>query len=179
MKETKLTTSEIIDKYIGQYPDFPKKGIYYYDLNGILNSKYFPTVIAEFVHQLRDDVIYDGIVGIDAKGFVLGAPIAAYTEKNLILARKKGKLPGDLVSVDYALEYGTGTLEIQKKSLEGHKNVVIIDDLIATGGSMAAVRDCLNKQNVKVAMYMACIGLKDLNYRKKLNDAPVYVIREY
>ena len=110
----------------------------------------------------------DAIISIDARGFIFGAAISLYTAKPLIFARKPGKLPGELVSNSYKLEYGTNTLSVQKKSLEKFDSFLIVDDLLATGGTVKCVYDILSSQNKKITGLSVVVELEQFQARSRL-----------
>ena len=124
--------------YITNIPDFPQKGIIFRDVTSLLQSgKGFSTAVDEMLGQL-DDVEFDAVLGLEARGFLFGAPIAYARKKSFVPVRKKGKLPRATVSAEYDLEYGKAEIEIHTDSLKKGDKVVIIDDLIATGGTLEA-----------------------------------------
>ena len=127
-----------LQSHIRSIPDFPKPGILFRDINPLLRS---PDAMAEVVHQLGavcDRTKPDLIVGIESRGFIVGAPLALERRLGFVPVRKPGKLPGDVLGIDYALEYGTDRLEIQADALQGAPRVLVVDDLLATGGTAAA-----------------------------------------
>ncbi len=157
-----------LDKVIRKVPDFPKPGIMFYDVTSIFtNPRAFQHVVDKMEEIYKDDQI-DGIVSIESRGFLLGAPFALKRAIPLVLARKKGKLPGKTVKQNYTLEYGEATLEIQISDITPNKNWLIIDDLIATGGTLEAVARMIEKQGSKVAGIFSIIGLPFLNYMDKI-----------
>ena len=127
-----------LQSHIRSIPDFPKPGILFRDIAPLLRS---PDAMAEVVHQLGavcDRTKPDLIVGIESRGFIVGAPLALERRLGFVPVRKPGKLPGDVLGIDYALEYGTDRLEIQADALQGAPRVLVVDDLLATGGTAAA-----------------------------------------
>ena len=111
----------------------------------------------------------DAIIAIDARGFIFGAAISFNLSKPLIVARKPGKLPGELISKSYNLEYGSNSLSIQEKSLSGHQTFFIVDDLLATGGTVNCVADILKSKGKKISGLSVVIELEDLNAKSKFN----------
>ena len=157
---------------IDEYPDFPKKGISFKDIQPILKD---PKVFKELINKMsswKNLNNCDALVAIDARGFIFGTAIALNIDKPLVMARKVGKLPGDLVQGQYALEYGTNILSIQKKSLNGLQNFVIIDDLLATGGTVECVAKILLSENKNILGLSVVIELENLKGRK-IFDFPV------
>ena len=157
-----------LKKYLTSYKDFPKKGIVFQDVLGILQE---PDIFNELIIKMsKVDLIRsaEAIVSIDARGFLFGAAISLKTSKPLIVARKKGKLPGELVTKSYELEYGKNTLCIQKKSVEKYKSFVIVDDLIATGGTVKCVYEILKTLGKDVTGLAVVIELKELQGRLKV-----------
>ena len=120
-------------------------------------------------NELRNS---DAIIAIDARGFIFGAAISFHLSKPLVVARKPGKLPGEIISKSYNLEYGSNSLSIQEKALSDHQTFFIIDDLLATGGTVNCVADILNSKRKKITGLSVVIELKDLNAKAKF-DFPV------
>ncbi len=166
-----------LDKVIRKIQDFPKPGILFYDITSIfINPEAFQFVIDE-MNKIYKDTPVDGVIAIESRGFLLGAPFALKRQIPLVLARKSGKLPGDTIAKSYSLEYGEATLEIHKSDLTPGKNWLIVDDLIATGGTLAAVAAMVEHQQAKVAGIFSIIGLTFLNYMEKIeNYNPVTLI---
>ena len=157
-----------LERLISSYRDFPKKGIVFRDVLEILQE---PIIFNELIKNMSNiDFLLnsDAIISIDARGFIFGSAIALYTSKPLIFARKPGKLPGELVSKTYDLEYGKNSLSIQKKSIDKFNSFVIVDDLIATGGTVNCVYEILSSQNKKVNGMSVVIELEEFNARSKL-----------
>lgn len=158
-----------LDAVIRKVPDFPKRGILFYDITSIfLNPEAFRFVVDEMIRLYKDEKI-DGIISIESRGFLLGACFAYNKGLPLVLARKKGKLPGKTISQSYVLEYGSATLEIHEADLIPGKRWLIIDDLIATGGTLKAVAEMVESVGAQVAGIFSIIGLPFLDYTKKLN----------
>jgi adenine phosphoribosyltransferase len=154
-------------------PDFPKPGILFRDITPLLaDPKAFHMVIDALVEQfIGQDV--DAIVAIDSRGFIFGAPLASRLNTSFVPARKPGKLPAETVSVAYALEYGQGSLEMHKDALSAGDRVVVIDDLLATGGTAAAAGELVGSLGAEVLAYAFVIELDELDGRAKLDAAPV------
>ena len=153
---------------ISSYRNFPEKGIVFRDVLEILQE---PTIFEKLIKNMSSvDFLLesDAIISIDARGFIFGSAIAFHTSKPIIFARKPGKLPGELVSRSYELEYGKNSLSIQKESLEKFNSFVIVDDLLATGGTVNCVYEILNSLNKKITGLCVVVELEELNGRLKL-----------
>ena len=153
---------------IKSYKDFPKKGIIFRDFLPILQE---PTLFKELIDAMSENKKWDdieAIIAIDARGFLLGSSVAQRLNKPLIVARKPGKLPGDLLSGSYNLEYGENTLCIQKESLINFEKFCIVDDLLATGGTVACVEKMLSEENKKITGVAVIIELLGLNGQDNL-----------
>ena len=129
-----------LEDYVISIPDFPSPGIIFRDVTSILQDGEGLHLAIDQLLEMVKDVDFDVIVGAESRGFIFGMPVAYELYKPFILARKPGKLPRETVSMDYALEYGTGTIEMHADSIKPGQKVVIIDDLIATGGTTEAIR---------------------------------------
>lgn len=159
--------------HIRDIPDFPKEGIIFKDITTLVGH---PEAFRASLDQLQDrfkDTGATAIVAVEARGYIFGAPLADRLGLAFVPVRKPGKLPGDTISQDYDLEYGSNTLEIHKDALEPGARVVIIDDLIATGGSAMATVELVRKLGAEVVGFGAIIELAFLDGRSKLGDVPV------
>jgi len=157
-----------LDKVIRKVPDFPKPGILFYDITSIFtNPEAFRYVIDKMISLYKDEQV-DGIISIESRGFLVGACFAYKNGLPLVLARKKGKLPGKTVSQSYLLEYGSATLEIHEADLIPGKKWLIIDDLIATGGTLEAVAGMIERVGANIAGIFSIIGLPFLNYDERI-----------
>jgi len=168
-----------LDNAIRKIPDFPKPGILFYDITSIFTN---PQAFAYVVNQMMNkypDIDVDGVVAIESRGFLVGAAFALQRRVPLVLARKKGKLPGKTIEESYSLEYGQATLQIHTDDLTPGKNWLIIDDLIATGGTLEAVAKMIQRQNAKVAGIFAIIGLPFLNYQEKIGRYKPVTLIDY
>ncbi|MCH7935648.1 MAG: adenine phosphoribosyltransferase [Proteobacteria bacterium] len=165
--------------HIRSIPDFPKPGILFYDISTLLADADAWQValgrLAKMVGQYQPDVL----AGIESRGFLVAAPLASRLGLGFTMIRKKGKLPGDIIGHEYELEYGTDTIEIQSDAVEKGQRVVILDDLLATGGTMAASIELLNKVGAEVVGAACIIELTFLDGRSKLNDVPFYALMAY
>lgn len=168
-----------LKKYITDIPDFPRKGIIFHDVTSLLqDSEGFHKSIDQLLKKL-DGVEFDAVAGLDARGFLFGAPVAYAKNKSFVPVRKKGKLPRETVSAEYELEYGTAVIEMHTDALKKGDKVVIIDDLMATGGTLeAAVRLC-EKLGAEVVKILCLIELKGLNGRDKLKGYDVESLISY
>ena len=164
-----------LSEHVRSVPGWPEPHVIFRDICSLLEDKYiFRKVIDLFVHRYFG-VGVDAVVGIDARGFIIGAPLAYEINVGFIPVRKKGKLPGETISEAYTLEYGEAEVEIQTAWLKkGHK-VVLIDDLIATGGTMLAATNLLKRLGVDVVEAAAIIDLPDLGGSKNLTEAGLKV----
>ena len=154
---------------IDSYKDFPQDGIVFRDVLPILRD---PDIFSDLIKEMsssNDLRNSDAIVAIDARGFIFGAAISLNLSKPLVLARKPGKLPGEIISKSYNLEYGSNSLSIQEKSISDYQTFFIIDDLLATGGTVNCVADIINSQRKKITGLSVVIELKDLNAKSKFN----------
>ena len=157
---------------INTYKDFPKKGIDFKDVLGILQE---PEVFYELIMRMCSSQIIknsEAIISIDARGFIFGSAVSFQSSKPMIVARKPGKLPGELVKQNYNLEYGENSLSIQKNSLSKYDHFVIIDDLLATGGTVGCVANLLSQNDKNVKGLITVIELCELDGRSKF-DFPV------
>ena len=156
-----------LEKLISSYRDFPEKGIVFRDVLEILQE---PTIFNKVIKNMSNvDFLLesDAIISIDARGFIFGSAISFYTSKPIIFARKPGKLPGEIVSKTYNLEYGKNSLSIQKKFLDKYNSFSIVDDLIATGGTVNCVYEILSSLNKKINGLCVVVELEKLNARCK------------
>ena len=159
-----------LDNVIRKVPDFPKPGILFYDVTSIFAEPEAFQYVIDQMDEIYKDTQIDGVIAIESRGFLLGAPFALKRSIPLVLARKQGKLPGDTVQQAYSLEYGEETLEIHTQDLTPGKKWLIIDDLIATGGTLEAVAIMIEKQGAQVAGIFSIIGLPFLNYMDKIKQ---------
>lgn len=168
-----------LEEYVTTIPDFPKEGIMFRDVTTILSDKDgFKLAIDSLIEELKG-VDFDLIVGSESRGFVFGAPVAYAMNKGFILVRKKGKLPRAVISEDYDLEYGKATLEMHTDSIKKGQKVVIIDDLVATGGTTEAVIRLVEREGGEVVKIGFVMELEGLKGREKLKDYDVFSIIKY
>ena len=149
--------------FIRSIPDYPKKGILFRDITTLIkNEKAFAETINQLVEQTKK-YKFDKIAAIESRGFVFASAVSYILKKPFIMLRKKNKLPAEVHSVDFELEYGTATIEVHKDSIEKNENVLIIDDLIATGGTAEAAAKLVEISGGNVACFIFVINLFDLN----------------
>ena len=158
-----------LEDLISTYKDFPKKGINFKDVLEIVQE---PEVFNELILKMSSSEILknsDAIISIDARGFIFGSAIALQSSKPMIVARKPGKLPGEIFTEKYDLEYGENTLSIQKKSLKKYNSYVIVDDLLATGGTVNCVANLLKRKEKEILGLLTVVELVALKGRSKFN----------
>ena len=154
--------------FIRSIPDYPKKGILFRDITTLIkNEKAFSETINQIVERSKK-VKFDKIAAIESRGFVFAAAVSYILKKPFVMLRKKNKLPADVHSIDFELEYGTATIEVHKDSIDENDKVLIIDDLIATGGTAEAAAKLVEISKGKVAAFIFVINLFDLNGTDKL-----------
>jgi adenine phosphoribosyltransferase len=164
-----------IKSKIRTVPDFPKKGIMFRDVTSLIADPVgLRLCVDDFVKHYKD-IDIDLVVGIDSRGFIFGAALAYLLQKGFIPVRKKGKLPAETVSETYELEYGTDTLEIHKDAIKAGQKVLIIDDLIATGGTAVAAINLVEKLGGEVVEFAVVVDLPDIGGSKKIAAAGVSV----
>jgi len=159
-------------EYIETYKDFPKKGIDFKDVLGIIQE---PIIFKELILKMSSSQILknaEAIISIDARGFIFGSALSLQASKPMIVARKPGKLPGELLERDYSLEYGDNSLNIQKSALQKYNSYAIVDDLLASGGTVDCVSKLLKSNNKEVVGLLIVVELMELKGRLRL-DFPV------
>ena len=157
-----------LESLIKTYNDFPKKGIAFKDVLGIIQD---PEVFRELIFKMSSDQIIrrsEAIISVEARGFIFGSAIAFQASKPIILARKPGKLPGEIIQENYNLEYGKNSLSIQKDALKKYSSYAIVDDLLATGGTVECVANLVNKIGKEVVGLLTVVELEQLQGRTKL-----------
>ena len=158
-----------LKEFITTYRDYPKKGIEFKDVLGIIQE---PKIFQELISKMSSSQIIknaEAIISIDARGFIFGAAISLQASKPMIVARKPGKLPGELLKKNYKLEYGENSLSINKKSLQKFNSYAIVDDLLATGGTVNCVSSLLEDNNKEIKGLLVVVELLELDGRAKLN----------
>ena len=149
--------------FIRSIPDYPKKGILFRDITTLIkDEKAFSETINQIVEKTKN-IPFDKIAAIESRGFVFASAVSYITKKPFIMLRKKNKLPAEVHSIDFELEYGTATIEVHKDSINKNDKVLIIDDLIATGGTAEAAAKLVEISGGKVACFVFVINLFDLN----------------
>ena len=168
-----------LKKLIREVPDFPKKGILFYDITTLLKDKVgFATLIDKFSEHYLDREV-DVVLGIEARGFIFGPALAYRLNAGFIPVRKPGKLPAATVKYDYALEYGLGTLEIHKDALEKGQRALIVDDLLATGGTAEATAKLASSLGAEIAGLGFVVELDFLKGRERLKGYDVMSLLHY
>jgi len=164
---------------IRSIPDFPKKGIVFRDITTLLlNPEAFRTALDQ-MQEFCNDKKVDYIVGIESRGFIFGGALADRLKVGFIPVRKKGKLPGRTISYEYKLEYGTDTIEIHEDALKTGDSVLIVDDLAATGGTLAAATSLIEKMGAEVAGISLLIDLSFLPWRDKVKKYKILSLISY
>lgn len=168
-----------LEDFIRNVPDFPQPGIQFKDITTLIREgPAFRQAIDLFLERYRQQQL-DAIVGIESRGFIFSAPLAYTLGIGLIPVRKPGKLPADTYRESYELEYGTNILEIHKDALQPGARVLVMDDLLATGGTVAATRSLVERLGAKVVEAAFLIELTFLKGREKLADCPVFSLIQY
>ena len=159
-----------LEDYVTTIPDFPEKGIMFRDITSVLQDADGLKLAIDTMQEQIADLDFDVVVAPESRGFIFGMPIAYNLHKPFVLIRKKGKLPAETVSQDYALEYGTATIEMHKDSIKPGQKVVLVDDLIATGGTIEAACKLVEKLGGEVVATVFLLELAGLEGRKKLEE---------
>ena len=157
-----------LKKYIRSVPDYPKKGILFRDITTLIKNKDAFRECIDQMSKILSKLNYDKLAAIESRGFIFASPLSYNLSKPYILLRKKNKLPAERYSVDFKLEYGESTLEIHKDSINSKEKVIIIDDLIATGGTASAAAKLVEKSGGEVSGFIFVINLFDLGGCDKL-----------
>ena len=162
-----------LEEYVRSIPDFPEPGIIFRDVTSILQDADGLQLAVDSPRAMVKDLDYDVVVGPESRGFIFGVPVAYAEHKSFVPVRKKGKLPCETISAEYELEYGTAEIEIHKDAIRPGQKVIIVDDLIATGGTTEAIIKLIEQlggQVIKICFVMELAGLKG---REKLKDYAV------
>ncbi len=157
-----------LEEYVRSIPDFPEEGIIFRDVTSVLQDADGLHLAIDTMQDLVKDLEYDVVVGPESRGFIFGMPIAYNNRKPFVLIRKKGKLPCETVSMEYDLEYGTATIEMHKDSIKPGQKVLIVDDLVATGGTTEAMIKLIELLGGEVVGIVVMIELAGLEGRKRL-----------
>ncbi|QFJ53638.1 adenine phosphoribosyltransferase [Pseudobutyrivibrio xylanivorans] len=168
-----------VEDYIRTIPDFPEPGIMFRDVTSILQDADGFKLAIDEMKKLLDGVDCDVIAGAESRGFIFGAPLAYALGKPFVLIRKKGKLPCETIEKTYDLEYGTATIEMHKDAVKPGQKVVVVDDLIATGGTIEAACELIEQLGGEVAKIVFLMELKGLNGREKLAKYDVASVVSY
>jgi adenine phosphoribosyltransferase len=172
-------SSEEVKKFIRNIRDFPKKGIIFRDITPLLlNGEYFSKVIDRLAEEIPTQD-FEKIVAIEARGFILGGALSYKLKKGLAIVRKRGKLPSETISVSYSLEYGEETLELHTDAILPQEKVLIIDDVLATGGTVKAVIELVKKLGGEISSVVFLIELLALNGRAALRGYSVSSLIQY
>lgn len=159
-----------LEEYVRSIPDFPEKGIIFRDVTSVLQDADGLQLAIDTMQEKISGLDYDVVVGPESRGFIFGTPIAYNNHKPFVLIRKKGKLPCETVETTYALEYGTATIEMHKDSIRPGQKVLIVDDLIATGGTTEAMIRLIESLGGEIAGIVVLIELAGLKGRERLKD---------
>ena len=170
---------EDLKKLIRNIPDFPKPGIQFKDITTLFQDSWGLKRCLDILEEQYQGKSIDKIAGIESRGFVIGAALADRMNCGFVLIRKKGKLPGDTVSESYELEYGTDELEIHVDAIAENENILILDDLLATGGTFEAAANLVKKVNGNIVGLGCIIELTGLNGRSKLGTYPFFSMVSY
>ena len=168
-----------VEDYVRTIPDFPEKGIMFRDVTSVMQDPEGLQLAINGLNDLVKDVDYDVVVGPESRGFIFGTPIAYANHKAFVPVRKKGKLPCETVEATYDLEYGTATIEMHKDAIKPGQKVVIIDDLIATGGTVEAAAKLVEQLGGVVVKIVFLMELAGLEGRKKLEKYDVASVIRY
>ena len=163
-----------LEDYVKSIPDFPKKGVIFRDITSILEDAAGFKLTCDTLQDLVKEIEYDGIAAIEARGFIFGAPIAYNCDKPLIMIRKKGKLPRTTHEEEYDLEYGSASIEMNVDALKPGKRVIIVDDLLATGGTLGATIRLVEKAGASVVGVLVLIEIEGLNGRSNIGNYDIY-----
>lgn len=168
-----------VEDYIRTIPDFPEKGIMFRDITTVLQDADGLALAIDEMQKLLANTEFDVIVGAESRGFIFGAPLAYNMHKAFVPVRKKGKLPCETVEATYELEYGTATIEMHKDSIKPGQKVVIVDDLIATGGTIEAAAKLIEELGGEVVKIVFLLELAGLEGRQKLSKYEVETVVTY
>ena len=168
-----------IEDYIRTIPNFPEEGVMFRDISTVLSDKDGLRMAVDQMAAALGDEDFDIVIGPESRGFIFGVPIAYNMHKAFVPVRKKGKLPGETVAIEYDLEYGSAELEVHKDAIKPGNKVVIVDDLIATGGTTEAICKLIEKLGGTVAKIVFLIELEGLKGRDKLKNYDMVSIVKY
>lgn len=168
-----------IEDYVRSIKDFPMEGIIFRDVTTVLQDAEGLHLAIDLIQDKIKDLDFDVVIGPESRGFIFGVPVAYNLNKSFVPVRKKGKLPCETISMEYELEYGTAVIEIHKDAIKPGQRVVIIDDLIATGGTIEAIVKMVEGLGGEVAGICFLMELAGLNGREKLKDYRVDSVIQY
>jgi len=168
-----------IKTFVKTIPDFPKPGIQFRDVTTIAENPEGMRIAIDGIVDMLKNLDFDLVVGSETRGFLFGAPVAYAMDKGFVMVRKKGKLPRETICEDYCLEYGTATLEMHKDAIKTGQKVVIVDDLIATGGTTEAIIKMVERLGGEVVRVCFVIELAGLNGRERLKGYDVMSLAVY
>ncbi|MBR5598446.1 MAG: adenine phosphoribosyltransferase [Alphaproteobacteria bacterium] len=171
-----MTNEEILSN-IRTIPDFPKEGIMFKDITTALKNKETYNAIIDNMYEIVKKLDIDYIVAVESRGYILGAPLAYKLKTGLIIVRKPGKLPAPVKRIEYGLEYGKDTLEIHLDSLKDGDKVLIVDDLLATGGTVNATIELVESLNAKVVASLFLIELEELSKNTNIKSPVLSLIK--
>lgn len=170
---------EDLRKYIRDIPNFPKEGIIFHDVTPLLqNAKAFGQAIDTMAEKLMGMGV-EYMIGVEARGFIFASALAYKLGTGLVIVRKFGKLPFEKINASYNLEYGKDVLEVHSDAISGGSRVVLVDDLLATGGTAAAVGNLVTKLGGDIVGYSFLVELKELKGRERLKPYPVWSVLEF
>ena len=167
-----------LEDYVVTIPDFPEPGIMFRDVTSVIQDAEGLRLAIDSLQSLLEGLEFDVLVGAESRGFIIGMPLAYNLHKPFVLVRKKGKLPRETVSKEYALEYGTAEIEMHKDAIKPGQKVVLVDDLIATGGTMKAAAEMVEElggEVVKIVFLMELAGLKGRDVLEKYDVASAII----
>lgn len=168
-----------IEEYVRSIPDFPEEGIIFRDVTSVLQDADGLHLAIDLMQDKIKDLEFDVVVGPESRGFIFGVPIAYNLHKPFVPVRKKGKLPCETISMEYELEYGTATIEIHKDAIKPGQKVLIVDDLMATGGTIEAIIKLIKELGGEVVGSVFLMELAGLEGRKKLEGQNVQSVIVY
>ncbi len=168
-----------LDEHIRKVPDFPKKGILYYDITSVLTKPEILNWVIKQMSKLYKDIQFDAVAAIESRGFIFAAAFALQEKLPIILIRKAGKLPGSTLKKAYDLEYGSAEIEIHVEDVKQGADILLVDDLIATGGTLKAAYELLNEAGASVLHAFGMIGLPFLNFSQAVPGLQLKTLIDY
>lgn len=169
------TAAEHVESLLASYPDFPQPGILFRDLNPVFaDAAAFRSIVDEIVDHFRGG--FDAVAGIEARGFLLAAALGYAADVPVLAVRKGGKLPGTVLTEEYDLEYGSARLELEVGQLAEGSRVLVLDDVLATGGTVAATNRLIERAGYRLAGVAVVVELTELNGREHIGDVPLHAV---